>query len=239
MKLFICSDLHFEFQKDGGKSLVNSLNKDVDGIIIAGDLTTERDIISSLRMICSEYKNVYYVVGNHEFYYSDLGRVENALYKAKSLFNNLFWLENSNVIINNVKIIGCTLWFEPRADNFQYEFAMNDFSIIDGFSSWVYEKNRKSLEYLQENVDNNSIVITHHLPSNQCIDKMYKNSELNRFFVSPAAEKIIIEKSPKYWVFGHTHTPYSNSIGNTKLICNPFGYPRERCKFNENLIIEV
>jgi hypothetical protein len=30
-----------------------------------------------------------------------------------------------------------------------------------------------------------------------------------------------------YWIFGHTHTPMSETIHGIKFVCNPFGYPEE------------
>lgn len=44
-----------------------------------------------------------------------------------------------------------------------------------------------------------------------------------------------------YWFFGHTHDAHKFKIGETRVMCNPRGYPNEyqESKFDPNLIIDV
>ncbi len=39
MKVLVLSDLHLEFHKDDGLSFIESLNTDVDVLVLAGDIT--------------------------------------------------------------------------------------------------------------------------------------------------------------------------------------------------------
>jgi hypothetical protein len=48
-----------------------------------------------------------------------------------------------------------------------------------------------------------------------------------------------LEKRPRLWVHGHTHTTCDYELGSTRVACNPYGYPHERdrnrypvCEFN-------
>ena len=43
----------------------------------------------------------------------------------------------------------------------------------------------------------------------------------------PDIEKVILDLQPKYWIHGHTHIPCQYDLGDTRVVCNPRGYPRE------------
>ena len=92
----------------------------------------------------------------------------------------------------------------------------------------------------------NRIVITHHLPSFQSIDPIYKTSKLNGAYAS-ALDELIIEHEPTIWIHGHTHQSKNYNIGKTNILCNPRGYIRkthntieeENKNFDPNFLIEV
>ncbi|MBI5696976.1 MAG: hypothetical protein HZC29_00405 [Thaumarchaeota archaeon] len=94
------------------------------------------------------------------------------------------------------EMFGTTLWFPYQVDNNGYERLISDFSCIKEYVPFVYQTNSEALRYLSEQIDVDSIVVTHHLPSTKSIHDKYFGSNLNRFFVSPEAEKIILEKKP-------------------------------------------
>jgi hypothetical protein len=50
--------------------------------------------------------------------------------------------------------------------------------------------------------------------------------------------------APRYWLRGHVHKSLDYTIGDTRVICNPRGYPgpggtRESPNFDPHLTIEV
>jgi hypothetical protein len=48
------------------------------------------------------------------------------------------------------------------------------------------------------------------------------------------------DNSPRWWFHGHTHESCDYVFGKTRVICNPFGYPRATNRaFRANLIVEV
>jgi Icc-related predicted phosphoesterase len=135
-------------------------------------------------------------------------------------------------VIGSQPFFGGTMWFPEDPMNFLYKRNMCDFEVIRYLSGWVYAENVLFTEAANQLIHQDSIVVTHHLPSNVCIAPQFKGSNLNRFFVSDQT-RLIEEKKPKLWVYGHTHLPYDGLLGETRLICNPFGYPSER-KFFRN-----
>ena len=68
------------------------------------------------------------------------------------------------------------------------------------------------------------VVITHHAPSMQSIEKNYRNSELVASFASNLENFILDLPNIKLWCHGHIHTASDYMIGNCRIICNPRGY---------------
>ena len=69
-------------------------------------------------------------------------------------------------------------------------------------------------------------MVTHHHPSLQGIAPVYRNDLLNAAYVSDL-EKEVLTRKIAWWICGHCHTAMEYSIGETKVVCNPKGYPHE------------
>ena len=240
MKFFVCSDLHTEFLTPAEQLDLFDSFPEVEGIIIAGDLSTKKYLKNNLSYLCKKYKEVIFVVGNHEFYNSSFPEIDDLLEEIEeNLIENLSFLDNSVYTYNDIKFLGGTLWFKDEPLNILYEKQMNDFSYIKNLRHEVYDKNRKTVEILENLIDRDSIIITHHLPSFRSVNDKYKGYQSNRFFVCDM-EKLILKKQPKLWIHGHTHDSCDYMIGSTRILCNPLSYPQERNKkFDNNLIIEI
>jgi Icc-related predicted phosphoesterase len=239
MKILALSDVHFEFHNDYGLSFIKNLNTDANTVIIAGDIAVYNLLDEAIGLFCSKFSNVIYASGNHDFYGGSPSKMLKKMQKLQKKYANLFWLNNSSVVINNKKFIGSTLWFEKEEFSDRDKSRLSDFYHIQDFDPWVYEENKKSLNYLEKNVDNESIVITHHMPSWDSVSLEYYSSVLNKFFLSPSAEKIILEKKPKLWIHGHTHTSFDYILGNTRIYCNPYGYTRKNGVENNNFSLKT
>jgi Icc-related predicted phosphoesterase len=220
MKAYVCSDLHCEFHEDGGKKLITQILPGAPIAIVAGDLAVGEGLRPALKLLADKYRQVVYIAGNHDYYNSSREGIE-AIRQSMNL-PNVHWLEDEVVQIEGLRFVGCTLWFGwHRSD---LELQITDFQVIAGIRRWVHEKNQKSLEFLRKNVKADSIVVTHHLPSNRSIVPRYQGSPLNCFFACPEAEEILLEKAPRLWIHGHTHDSLDYHLGQTRVICNPFGY---------------
>ena len=244
MKIQIASDLHFEFgdKRTYRERILSELKKaNSDVLVLAGDICSRKEIFETLRHFSENFNSVVYVTGNHEHYGYHIDKIREIRNNVLDSFSNVHWLDNSSCEIQGQRFIGCTLWFPYDSMNQIYERGMNDFSSILNFREWVYEENENSVKYLSKNIDSNSIVVTHHLPSYKCVHQNYKNSELNRFFVCDLTQ-LIEEESPKYWISGHTHSRFDFLLNSTRMVCNPLGYPNEHKSgeiFNFAKTIEV
>ena len=242
MNIQVMSDLHIEFQMDNGKSFVDSLDPTgIDVLVLAGDISVGTQIPQALSLICKRYENskVIYVHGNHEFYGSDYQSVQKETYKAINENENLIWLENDRILVDDVFFFGTPLWFRDDPLNNMYEKYIGDFHHIKDLSKWVYEFCEAAIWNIRQLVDENTIVITHHLPTFKSVPAPFKDSPINRFFVCNVENEIIANK-PKLWIHGHTHTSFYYKFGDTRIVCNPFGYLHAlNSEFNDRLVIPV
>jgi predicted phosphodiesterase len=241
LRVQVLSDAHIEFHKDGGQAFIGLLQPSLaDVLVIAGDLCLERDLIKILTQLCDLYPHVVMVLGNHAYYGSDRGRVNRKMEKASSRLHNLHWLRDSTTTIDGQRFVGTTLWFSDDPMNAVYEGQLNDFHQIRGFRRWVYQANESAVAFLSHEIGPEDVVVTHHVPTLEAIKPRWRGSELTRFFVCHL-HGLILSEQPKLWCFGHTHDSFDFMVGDTRLVCNPFGYARyeENPDFDFRRIIEV
>jgi predicted phosphodiesterase len=249
MKILVVSDLHLEYYSNFTQieAIINSLDK-ADIICLCGDIVSLSQSASNFygypinpyifRLFAAKYKHVIYVKGNHEFW--NAPNWEREEIKAITNVKNVYFLENDKITIEGQEFIGATMWYAETAETISRSFTFADFCYIDGHMDNVWDVNKKTQKYFEENVNKNSIVLTHHLPTMNSVAPIYKHSDINCFFVCDWAHKIVENNQPKIWLHGHTHSNCDYSILNTRIICNPYGYPFElNGLFNPSLIIEV
>jgi predicted phosphodiesterase len=242
MKIRLYSDVHTEFHADGGRSFVESLDPDgADLVVLAGDVSDATGVRAALVAFAERFRGtpVCYVTGNHEFYLGDRNTTWNEVHRAVGEAPNLHWLNGDVFETHGRRVLGTTLWFYKSAMNGPHE-AMNDFRMIGDFRSWVFEENRRSVEFLRRELREGDVVVTHYLPSEACVSPRFRGSALNPFFVCDVTD-LILERKPALWLFGHTHDSVDVRVGATRLVCNPFGYARrdQNPRFDEGLTIEL
>ena len=90
--------------------------------------------------------------------------------------------------------------------------------------------------------DRKVVVCSHHAPSHSSIHYTYKQprySTMNGAFVSNLDEFIMDHPQIKLWTHGHVHNVFDYTIGETRVVCNPRGYPGENTEWDANLMVEV
>jgi Icc-related predicted phosphoesterase len=159
MKVAVCSDLHLEF---GPISLKNPGSVDV--LILSGDICVENDLeIYDRRQIemetmtrksisyhkffeevCSEFKHVIYVAGNHEHYHGDFAHTLSGLKKKLAHYTNLQVLDKEVFKIDNYIFVGGTLWTDMNSEDsltlYHIKGAMNDFRLVENSNREVTYK---------------------------------------------------------------------------------------------------
>lgn len=261
MKIQLISDCHLEFGHN-----IHIPNAGADVLVLAGDICMAKSLKNTTRdkdnlayytffdAVCDKFKNVIYIKGNHEHYKSTFGKTTDILRSALSQYKNLHFLDNQSVDIDGVKFIGSTLWANANTDDaltaVKLQFAMNDFRLIKvcdekgnyrKFSPYdVRREHNVSKLFLEDalNTDQPCVVVTHHAPSLKSIADVYKDdTDMNTLYASDL--EYLMNSNVKLWCHGHTHTPFDYKIGDTRVVCNPHGYPGEREKVNIELVMEI
>lgn len=229
MKILINSDIHTEFMNDNGAEFAKTM-PDADVCLLAGDIGVTR-LTQFLEILCQKYPQVIYVAGNHDYWTHSPMAFQDQMRTLENKCSNLHWLDNQFVTIDNQRLFGGTLWFPENPFSVIHQKRMPDFHKIRDFSPWVYKQNKKFIVEAEQ-VNDNDIVISHHLPSDFCIDPNYQGSPLNDFFNGKVPDPIVYK--PKLWVYGHTHTSMDLIRGSTRFICNPYGYHNHELNKNWN-----
>lgn len=231
MKLQIVSDLHTEFY-DMPLSVLKRIDfaPDLDFLALPGDIVVPcrqhpKNVKDVLDFLSKKARHVLYTTGNHEYYGGTRERTEFVL--RSYMPKNFVWLQNSDVTLDGIHFFGGTMWFPHQPLNQLYENLMSDFHVIKDLRQWVYDDNFAFREAAMRLVTPQTVVLSHHLPHPRSTPPQFFNQPTNRFFVSDETE-LIQAKQPRYWFHGHTHGMAEYFLGETHVVCYPFGYPHER-----------
>lgn len=282
MKIRILSDLHMEFSS---YQLTNPTEADI--LILSGDIMLSYpfhdypygvlDIWDDeneygptqslairfrkfLETASNLFKHVIYIAGNHEFYH---GRFHGSLVDLKQEcdhYGNIHFLEDSCMVIDGVKFIGCTLWtdlnnYDPLTEYIVRD-CMSDYKVIKNdhagyrklFPRETVQRHEKSLNFIKKELvypPNDKIVIcTHHAPSSISIDDRFRyEKEMNGAYYSNLDNMLLDNPQIKLYTHGHTHSAKDYIIGETRVICNPRGYVAsnhsEYTGWDEFLTVEI
>lgn len=251
MKIFLLSDLHFEFdtlsELSGG-----------DVLLLAGDVCEASNLSkfwSFKEEISEKFRDVYVIAGNHEHYNEVFQNTIKYLKDDYRLFPNIHVLDNEMVHLSDDWVLWAgTLWtdFNNQSISSMVESArgINDFKLIKYNGKAFIPNNaineyQKSLALLKGSVEyfplKKFIVMTHHAPSQKSVHEYFKNyPNLNGAFVNDLDQFIWNHPNIKYWVHGHTHNSFDYKIANCRVMCNPKGYGKEnKYFFKKDFYFEV
>lgn len=229
MKIRLLSDVHHEFYEDHRLYT----NKGEDVLVIAGDLNVGYlKCWYALKQFAEHTRHVVYVPGNHEYYQGNIEVFDNRI-RFFSEDTNVHFLNPGTVKINNVTFIGATLWTNFGNNDFNQVICtrrINDFRTIRDFSgekcASLYEKHAAYIKHQYEAVEGVKVIVTHFLPDHDCIASEYRGADiLNHYFANNLGNWISDLKDTT-WLFGHTHSSVDITIGETRVIANPYGYNR-------------
>ncbi len=239
MRILPVSDLHFEFHADHGTSLIDELEKNVEVLIVAGDLAESNGILDALSRLGDAFPHVVYVPGNHDWFKADRTSIEELRARVEKQLSNVHWLDRNVVEVDGQRFVGTTLWFRDTPTARRWTKNMPDFSEIRDFNEWIWSEFERDRSFLEEIIEPGDVVITHHLPTRTSIADRWINDALNCYFVGNV-EDLVKDKGARWWIHGHTHESCDHMLGRTRVLCNPFGYPKVLNRdFRPNLIVEV
>jgi len=244
LRIRVYSDLHLEFAP-----FVPPEN-DADVIVLAGDIDNGAAGIEWARGAFG--KPVLYLAGNHEYYEGEFEAVQRAM-GAAARKRSVELLDCSEVVVDGVRFLGCTLWSDyslaPQGErsavieaarklNPDYELIRSGsraFAPEDAIALCVRHR-AWLLAALAAPFAGKTVVVTHFAPHPRSIAPAFVGHPANPGFVLDLAEMM---GSAALWIHGHTHTFFDYRVGGTRVICNPRGYPGEATGFRPDLIVEI
>ena len=268
MKVQILSDIHLEWYDYKVK------NTDADTLILCGDILVASVLevninpddpnseVSKYRQFlqdCSDnYKNVIYVIGNHEFYCGMWEWSINVVKAECEKYGNIHVLENDTVVIDGIRFVGATLWTSFFNNSpivmLEMEGRMSDYIRIYNENTKcmlkphdTVERHAETMHYFKHIIPASNelvVVCTHHAPSKRSVHPDRYSDSSNAAYITELDEFIMNNKNIKLWCHGHIHDFVDYNIEGTRVICNPRGYKSsefdvQQTNFNETLTVEV
>ena len=237
MKIQVLSDLHLEH---GG--ILPGHHPEAEVIVLAGDLAPYTEgLIDRVAEHWSSAPHIIYVLGNHEFYGTEIEETRASL-ATECAEAGIHLLDPGTVRIDRVRFIGATLWtdllLEGMADeigaHLRVSREISDFPGAiqhqgrDFTTGESVERHRADRAFIEreleeaEHTGDRVVVVTHHAPSPRSIRPWFKGDPFNCAFASDL-DRVIERYQPELWIHGHMHDPVDERLGRTRLLANPAG----------------
>ncbi len=232
-KYFIVSDLHLEFRQGQEKEHWEAFpeHKEAKICLCAGDLTLVKlpEYYKHFTQLCSRFEKVLFVPGNHEYYGSNPTDVTSRLDGVERLLAPVLKILRTGdpYMYEGQRFIGDTMWFPDKPEVHIYRRMINDSVQIKGLFPWAFTQSNLFMVWMRGNIQEDDIVITHHVPNNVDTRPLWRNSPTQAYFVNSDCDRYFSNPNtikPKAWIYGHTHDKHDYHIGRTRFICNPVGY---------------
>lgn len=261
MNIQYISDIHLEFHDKHNKGALQPdmfVKPVAPYLVLAGDIgIPELKSYETFLAWCSKnWKQIFLVAGNHEFYNircpvkSDMTSKKEQLKKLCEPYPNIHFLDCSSYYLpeQNLRILGCTLWSEiPECLTEKVITYMNDARQIQiqkdvPFTPWAMtEQHEKEKQWLNQEIhkceltNERCLVITHYLPSFELIHEKYQGHFLNACFASNCDD--LFRPPVVGWICGHTHTGMKKFIHGIPCCVNPHGYPHETVETRDRFAV--
>lgn len=219
MKVQYMSDLHLEF----GNMLIPRNIGDV--LVLAGDIGVGTSAVEWIKEASTTFKHVIYILGNHEFYGYNMFELIQDLKEEFKDIDNIHFLDNECITIDNIKFAGTTLW--ANATTYAH-WMLNDSRVIRyGSLPFDHESlihlHKRNLKFLEDNSDAD-VFITHHCPTFECIDDDRYGDNLANSAYATEIVPMFRDTNVKHWICGHTHNALDVLKDNIEVHQNCRGY---------------
>ena len=129
------SHLNFLETEQRERFIRTILQASPDALLISGDIGESQDFSIYLKEIESKYqKPIYFVLGNHDFYYGSISDVCAEADRLGRQYPNLCWLTGRNEPVEigeRTGLIGHESWADGRnGDFFGSQIIMNDYLLV-------------------------------------------------------------------------------------------------------------
>jgi hypothetical protein len=236
----LASDIHLEFYDKHDKGRITPevfLKPSAPNLALCGDIGYPlRPAYGVFLDWCSRnYELVVLTSGNHEYYSMNKtpNEIDKVIYDICARYPNVHYLQRGVLQTPKARILGCTLWSYVSPQNRAAAVeSSNDYNMIMNWSvDTCRAKHSGDVAWLEKEIiyaaeqHEPTIVMTHHLPSYELINPIYKSSDNNCNYASHLDR--LLKHPVEAWFSGHTHKSTDMALHGVRCIVNPFGYPHE------------
>lgn len=245
------SDLHIEYDSNTCPDPLDYIIPKSDILILAGDIGSIykiQQLKEFLTKLSLYFKAVIYVLGNHEYYkisnnknYLTMDKLLDTLQDNTKHIKNLYILDRNSIKIDNVCIVGCTLWSKPYIKLPNYIVKIHNMD-----NNYYYHKHQLDLSYIKKMIkyckQNNYklVVVTHYCPTFKVLEGHHKQQKFHSLYASNL-DYLLDKTYVDTWICGHTHKNFDFISDNgTHVVSNQYGKPKDNIKdFNKSFVIEL
>ena len=141
MRLAWATDIHLDAAGAAGIApFVRDLgDTDLDALVVTGDIGNADRLAHDLEHLLMWFsRRVYFVLGNHDYYGSNIRAVREQVHRLSENNPDLIWLPEAGVIslTDRTALVGHGGWADGRLGDYQgSRILLNDHLIIDEFAS--------------------------------------------------------------------------------------------------------
>jgi len=265
------SDMHLELRPNLNYNKL--FQQSAKYLILAGDIgnpVKEKQAYTNfLKTASSHFQHIFYVLGNHEYYNNQripMFDMKDKICHICSQFPNIHILDNNTYELDNITILGATLWSQALMTESVYcnDYRMiwssqlqsqtsssptlqtsSPLSILETNNITVEQTNTLHTEavlWLKDNISKSSrpcLVITHHAPLVNKPGYYLSHPRYTKTSCFQTDLSHLLCNKVKIWVYGHTH--YSNDFNflTTRVCSNQVGYEKEQLVFDYSKHIDL
>jgi len=139
MELIWVTDPHFELLHENAPFLFGKeIQSKGDALVITGDIANFNLLELTLFKLADGFqKPIYFVLGNHDFYYGSFDQVNKRMKNLQQKLNKnrLYWLDSGSISLStDTAIYGSGGWYDARI-GFPHRLDMSDFELITDFKN--------------------------------------------------------------------------------------------------------
>lgn len=228
MKIGIFSDIHLEHRSDHDwPALLDRIAETAQGVdllINVGDTHHNLAVRLMVKNVLTKKVKCQYVevLGNHDYY------------------GHEWKVEAETFLFGDLKLYAGTMWTDFNGDPlaaWKASRCITDFrqiwDVSEGKMKEAFAEFQGMVKELKPDV-----VVSHFAPHEGSVHERFKGDDLNAYFV-PDCTKTIELVQPKLWIHGHVHNPCDYTVGDTRVVANPLGYPRETYRYITDYSVKV